>query len=72
MLYRVRVDLSFVSEADAKALYEQGKSTMLKATKLTRVSDLGMIAEKSFVELHQCYHDEAIQKPCGEITRVEV
>jgi len=67
MKYRVKLDLSFSKESDAKSLVDfaknlQGKSVSLNEGKLEE--------EISNIDYHLCGHDEG--KPCQPIERVEV
>ena len=67
MKYRVRIDLSFSKEADAKSLMDYAKKLTDKATSINE----GLANEEiSYCDYHKCYHDEG--KPCQSIERVEV
>ena len=67
MKYRVRVDLSFVSEADARSVMEYAKSLSGKAVSLNEGEPNEEIA---FCDLEICRHDEGL--PCEKLERVEV
>jgi hypothetical protein len=67
MKYRVRMDMSFVNEADARTLMEAGKLLAEKAVAI------GGVTEKdrtSFCELELCRHDEGLQ--CTLVERVGI
>ena len=66
MKYRVRLDLSFDSEADAKALMSYVRIAIPKSLNI----NIGKLnAETSFCMLEQCYHDEG--GSCKLIDKVE-
>ena len=67
MKYRVRVDMSFESEADARLLmdYARGLSSSAVSMNEGRENE-----EISFCELERCRHDEGL--PCERLERVEV
>lgn len=67
MKYRVRLDLSFASEADAQALMAYAKGLFQKAVSINE----GKANEEiSFGEMEECRHDEGL--PCTLRERVEV
>ncbi|MCK4863145.1 MAG: hypothetical protein KAS25_02565 [Dehalococcoidales bacterium] len=67
MKYRVRVDLSFDSEADARSLLDYTKTLTGKAVSTNE----GEVNEEiSFCELELCRHDEGL--PCTRLDRLEV
>jgi hypothetical protein len=67
MKYRVRLDLSFASEAEARSLMAYAKNLTAKATSLNE----GAVNEEiSFCDLEICRHDEGL--PCEKLERVEV
>ena len=67
MKYRVRVDLSFASEADARSVLAYAKNLANKAVSINE----GEINEEiAFCELEICRHDEGL--PCTRLERVEV
>ena len=67
MKYRVRLDLSFDSEADAQALMNYAKEVSKKAVSIRE----GEVSEEiAFVDLALCRHDEGL--PCEKLERVEV
>jgi len=70
MLYRARIDLCFDKEDTARTILDGAKSVLSEAAKITRQYEL--IDEVSFVEIHKCYHDEELPKPCEIIERIEV
>lgn len=67
MKYRVRLDLSFDNEADAKVLIDYAKKLADKATSINEGQDN---EEVSFCEMEICRHDEGL--PCTRLDRVEV
>jgi len=67
MKYRVRVDLSFDSEADAQLLMNYAKTLTGKAVS---VNEGEANEEVSFCDLELCGHDEGL--PCTRLDRVEV
>jgi len=67
MKYRVRLDLSFDSKADAQSLMNYAKGLTSKAVSLNE----GRPGEEiSFCDLEICRHDEGL--PCEKLERVEV
>ena len=67
MKYRVRVDLSFDSEADARSLMDYAKALTGKAVSTNE----GEVNEEiSFCDLELCRHDEGL--PCTRLERLEV
>lgn len=69
MKHRVRIDLSFDKEADAKALMNYAKTLTNKSVSINEGKDN---AEISFCEREFCYHDEAQTRPCELQERIEV
>ena len=67
MKYRVRMDLSFDNEADAKLLMNYAKKMSAKSIS---INEGGANEEISFCDLEICRHDEG--KPCTGLERVEV
>jgi len=67
MKYRVRIDLSFDREADAKLLMDYAKKKSQIAVSINEGEDNGEIA---FCDLEICRHDEGL--PCTRLERVEV
>jgi len=67
MKYRVRLDLSFDNEADARALMAYAKNLSDKAASINEGADNEEIA---FCDLEICRHDEGL--PCTKLDRVEV
>lgn len=67
MKYRVRLDLSFDSEADAQSLMAYAKSLSGKAVSLNEGEPNEEIA---FCDLELCRHDEGL--PCEKLDRVEI
>ena len=67
MKYRVRIDLSFDSEADSRSLMAYAKSISSKAASINegRVNE-----ELAFCDLELCRHDEGL--PCTKLERVEI
>ena len=67
MKYRVRLDLSFDNEPDARAVMNFARNLTAKAASLNE----GMENEEiSFCDLEICRHDEGL--PCTRLERVEV
>jgi hypothetical protein len=67
MKYRVRIDLSFENEAEARTLMDCARGLEIKAVSINLGSDS---AEISYFELEQCRHDEGL--PCTLLERVEI
>ena len=67
MKYRVRVDLSFNSEADAQVLMGYAKGLSSKAGSINEGEPN---EEISFCDLELCGHDEGL--PCTRLDRLEV
>jgi len=67
MKYRVRLDLSFDSEADAQSLMDYARALAGKAVSVNEGSDN---EEISFCDLELCRHDEWL--PCTRLDRLEV
>ena len=67
MKYRVRLDLSFASEANAQALMAYAKGLSQKAVSINEGEPNEEIA---FYDLEICRHDEGL--PCGKLERVEI
>jgi len=67
MKYRVRLDLFFESEADARSLMDYAKNLSSKAVSINE----GEVNEEiSFCDLEICRHDEGL--PCEKLERVEI
>jgi hypothetical protein len=67
MKYRVRLNLSFASEADAQALMAYAKGLFGKAISINE----GEVSEEiAFCELEICRHDEGL--PCERVERIEI
>ena len=67
MKYRVRLDLSFDNEADARLLMDYAKK---KSAKSISINEGEANEEISFCDLEHCGHDEGL--PCNRLERVEV
>jgi len=67
MKYRVRVDLPFDSEADARSLMAYAKNLSGKAVS---INEGGVNEEIAFCDLEICRHDEGL--PCEKLERVEI
>jgi len=65
--YRVKIDMSFDAEADARAVMDCAKKLSVIAVSIKEGSD---IEEISFCEVERCRHDEGL--PCEILERVEV
>jgi len=68
MLYRVRINLCFDEEDIADGVYEKARSILNKAKKLANGNEF----EETFIEIHKCYHDESVNKPCEIIKRIDI
>ena len=67
MKYRVRLDLSFESEADGQSLMAYAKNLSDKAVSINE----GEVNEEiSFCDSEICRHDEDL--PCTKLERVEI
>jgi len=67
MKYRVRLDLSFASEADAQSLMAYAKNLSSKAVSINE----GEVNEEiTFCDLEICRHDEGL--PCEKLERIEI
>ena len=67
MKYRVRLDLLFDNEADAKLLMNYAKKI---ATKAVSINEGEVNEEIAFCDLELCRHDEGL--PCEKLERVEI
>jgi len=67
MKYRVRLDLSFDDEADARSLMAYAKNII---SKVVSVNEGSVNEEIAFCEMELCRHDEGL--PCEKLERVEV
>ena len=67
MKYRVRVDLPFESEADARALMVYAKNLSGEAMSLNEGE---VNQEIAFCDLEICRHDEGL--PCERLERLEI
>ena len=67
MKYRVRVDLSFDAEADARTVMDLAKQLSSGAVSIHEGESN---EEISFCDLEICRHEEGL--PCGRLERVEV
>ena len=67
MKYRVRIDLSFNSEADAQSLVTYAKSLCEKAVS---INEGELNEEISACDFEICRHDEGL--PCEKLERVEI
>ena len=67
MKYRVKVDLSFDAESDARAIMDYTKQLSNKAVSINEGS---ANEEISFCDLEICRHDEGL--PCTGLERIEV
>ena len=67
MKYRIRVDLSFADESDARLLMNYAETLTGKAISINE----GLANEEiSFCDLEICRHDEGL--PCIRLERVEI
>ncbi|MFQ6122816.1 MAG: hypothetical protein ACE5LA_07165 [Dehalococcoidales bacterium] len=67
MKYRVRLDLSFVNQADAQSLMAYARNLSDKAVSINEGNPNQEIA---FCDLEICQHDEGL--PCERLERVEI
>ena len=67
MKYRVRLDLSFDSVADAQLLMDYARALTGKAVS---INEGELNEEISFCEIEECRHDEGL--PCVRLDRLEV
>ena len=67
MKYRVRVDLSFDDEADARSLMDYARGLSSKAVSINEGRDS---EEISFFDMEICRHEEGL--PCTRLDSVEV
>ena len=67
MKYRVRLDLSFDNEADARSLMDYAGTLTDKAVSISEGKSNEEIA---FCDLEICRHDEGL--PCEKLERVEI
>lgn len=67
MKFRVRLDLSFESQADAQSLMAYAKTVSDKAASINEGKDNEEIA---FIDLEICRHDEGAG--CQKLERVEI
>ena len=67
MKYRVRLDLSFDNETDARSLMAYAKNISEKAVSINEGESNQEIA---FCDLEICRHDEGL--PCEKLERVEI
>jgi hypothetical protein len=67
MKYRVRIDLSFDNEDDARSFMDYAKTLTDKAVSINE----GEVNEEiSFCDLELCGHDEGL--PCEKLERLEI
>jgi len=67
MKYRIRLDLSFDSEADARDLMAYARGLSGKAVSINE----GEVNEEiAFCDLEICRHDEGL--PCEKLERIEI
>ena len=67
MKYRVRLDLPFDNEADAKLLMNYAQKI---STKAVSIKEGEANEEIAFCDLEICRHDEGL--PCEKLERVEI
>lgn len=66
MKYRVRLDMSFNNESDARLLVNYAKN---KSSKVVNIREDKDVEEISYCELELCGHDEG--QPCTRLERHE-
>lgn len=69
MKHRVRINMSFGSEANAKSLMDFARGLVDKSV---NIRESRPEAEISFCEREYCYHDEAQMRPREVQERVEI
>ena len=70
MKYRVRIDLSFDAEADARSVMDYAKQLSSKAVSINEGEDN---EEISFYDMEICRHDDpSPRKGCEKLERVEI
>lgn len=62
MIYRVRIDMNFDTELDARAIFTAAKNRKAKHKPLSN--------EISYCKLEHCGHDESPPSPCVELEKV--
>ncbi len=67
MKYRVRLDLSFADDTDARLLMDYAKQLSGKAVSINEGGDN---EEISFYDMEICRHDEGL--PCERLERAEI
>ena len=67
MKYRVRIDLSFNSETDARTIMAFAKGLSARAVSIKEGEDDEEIA---FCDLEMCRHEEGL--PCERLDRIEI
>ena len=65
MLYRVKVDLMFPNKSDGDQVWAALKN-YLQTKNIKSLAE-----EKSFIEYHECHHDESPPQACKVIQRFE-
>lgn len=69
MKYRVRVDLSFESEADARSLMAYARNISEQAVS---INEGQANQEISFCDFEICRNDESFSEGCRRLERVEI
>ena len=67
MKYRVRLDLSFADQEDARAVMDHARALSARAVSINENEEH---EEISFCDLEICRHDEGL--PCTRLDRVEI
>ena len=68
MLYRVRLDLPFENEGQARGLYNHARNTAPDAVLINE----GLENEEvGFIDIEECHHDESPPLPCVLIEYIE-
>ena len=67
MKYRVKLDLSFNKESDARSLYNLASTLISKASS---VNEGKADSKISYIDIHKCGHDE--NKPCEKVEHKEL
>ncbi|MDP2731405.1 MAG: hypothetical protein Q8O55_13150 [Dehalococcoidales bacterium] len=67
MKYRVKLDLSFDNQSDARSLMDYARNL---STKAVSINEGEVNEEIAFADLEICRHDEGL--PCEKLERVEI
>ena len=71
--FRVDICVPVKYKKELEALFDAAEALMAKSVEdHIEQGPIEHIGEPTFLELHKCYHDEAVNKPCEIIKRIEV